>query len=247
MTKKSKNVFIIKGVDTSMVNIKFGINLKAPNTTRIEDLNTNTVFPKTMVFLDEAKKSHKCNVSSVEGFGKKSDIVYNCFWDRNSIPRGVRKIGCPIRYEPSRAIKTYNSEISRDTYSISQKVTTAQQSKIREEEDDRIAVVVNDNYVTDGAFCSFNCCMAFIESKKTDPVYNFSESLLLKMYGDIFPEQCESERTITPAPHWRKLKSYGGELNIDEFRASFNKIEYYYHGVVNCVPIGHIYEELLKF
>ena len=56
--------------------------------------------------------------------------------------------------------------------------------------------------------------------------------LLLKMYNDIY--QHTTIPYIEEAPHWRKLKEYGGDLSIDEFRDSFNKIEYKNHGFIMC-------------
>jgi len=47
--------------------------------------------------------------------------------------------------------------------------------------------------------------------------------LLLKMYNDLMGTK---NIVITPTPHWRTLEQYGGNLNILQFRESFNKIEY---------------------
>ena len=33
---------------------------------------------------------------------------------------------------------------------------------------------------------------------------------------------------ISPAPNWRTLKEYGGHLDIQDFRNSFNKMDYEY-------------------
>ena len=65
--------------------------------------------------------------------------------------------------------------------------------------------------------------MAYITENKYNSLYNMSEMLLLKMYNDINPSTIPY---IEDAPHWRKLQHYGGDLNIDQFRSSFNKIEY---------------------
>ena len=72
--------------------------------------------------------------------------------------------------------------------------------------------------------------------------------LLLKMYNDLMGTK---NIVITQAPHWRTLEQYGGNLNILQFRESFNKIEYDYHGntknVPNFLPIGMLYEGKIKF
>ena len=61
-----------------------------------------------------------------------------------------------------------------------------------------------------------------------------SEMLLLKMYNNIYPTSIHS---IDEAPHWRTLNTYGGNLSIEEFRATFNKIEYKNHGMILDIPV----------
>jgi hypothetical protein len=72
--------------------------------------------------------------------------------------------------------------------------------------------------------------------------------LTTKMYNNI---NGTAKISITPAPHWRLLNEYGGNLTITEFRNSFNKIEYDNFGTVKNLPefhsIGTIYEKKLKF
>lgn len=242
---KKHNIFVINGVDTDMVHTKFGIVLDPipppVNITFISDLINGSSLPKTMVYVDEAKKPHKCNVSMAGRLG----VPPACYWCRNIIPPKVSTIGCPIRYLPSKAVKTYYSYISKRQYSISQDITTNQHRQLSELEDDRIAIDKMDYYLTDGSFCSFNCMFAYIEDNKHDPHYNSSEILMMRMYSEIFPE-CKIP-TINPAPHWRNLREYGGDLDIEAFRGSFNKIDYQTHGTVNCIPTGVAFEARLKF
>jgi hypothetical protein len=52
---------------------------------------------------------------------------------------------------------------------------------------------------------------------------------------------------INSAPHWRLLEEYGGDLNIEEFRKSFSKVEYENRGVYKPFrSIGVAFEEKLK-
>ena len=44
----------------------------------------------------------------------------------------------------------------------------------------------NNYYETDGCFCSFNCCLAFINDNVHNAMYSSSKHLLMKMYYDIF-------------------------------------------------------------
>ena len=56
---------------------------------------------------------------------------------------------------------------------------------------------------------------------------------------------------INPAPHWRMLKEYGGQLSINDFREKFNKCMYDFYGTVKISsiykPTGMLYEEKINF
>ena len=75
-------------------------------------------------------------------------------------------------------------------------------------------------------------------------MYANSESLLIKMYNDIYKTNI---LIIEPASNWRLLTDYGGILTIEKFRESFNKIEYEPHGIIHQKFIGRIFEENIKF
>ena len=121
--------------------------------------------------------------------------------------------------------------------------------KGKKEKKEEIFMQENGYYLSDGVFCSFNCAMAYIASKKDDSMYYMSETLLLKAYNDAYPDQIPK---ISCAPHWKKLGVHGGELNsIVDYRKSFNKIEYENMGRINIIPefksVGVLFEEKLKF
>jgi hypothetical protein len=261
--KKSnkKYIFTLKGIDTEKVDKRFGITIfsildedfKLPvNSTKISDLNVNKNTPLVISFLDEAKKNHKCVVSMID-FQKQKDFtleshvnMYDCFWCKHSIPNNIVSIGCPIKYVPNQAVKTYYSEISKDKYTIKENITNTKSISIKKLEDSRLNINNNDYYLTDGIFCSFNCCMAFILDNSHNSIYDMSEMLLLKMYNNIHSNKIT---IIEAAPHWRKRKEYGGELTIAQYRNSFNKIEYKNHGMIipQFKSIGLLFEEKLKF
>lgn len=261
-TKNSskKYLFTLRNINPENIENRFGITLtsninmiidESPNnTTKISDLSTNKTTPEVISFIDEAKKHHKCNISMIDFKSQKqissdNECQYQCFWCRHNIPSTVIAIGCPIKYVPSKAIKTYYSEISKDTYTIKEDINQKRQNKIKEL-DDRLVIENRGYYITDGIFCSFNCCMAYITENSFNSIYNMSEMLLLKMYNNIYPDKIPS---IDEAPHWRLLKQSGGHLSIEQFRDSFSKITYQSHGTVNieCKSLGNIYEEKLRF
>ena len=107
----------------------------------------------------------------------------------------------------------------------------------------------NDNYyLTDGIFCSFNCCLAFIKNNLHNNIYNYSEIFLNQIYQNLF----DNTKKIIPAPSWRLLSKFGGHLCINDFRTNFNKIEYietddYISKIPICKPVGFIFEKKVKF
>jgi hypothetical protein len=95
----------------------------------------------------------------------------------------------------------------------------------------------NDYYETDGIFCCLECTMAFIKDNKKNSLYVDSEILLNRIAG----------RKVEPAPHWRLLKSYGGHLDINEFRTLRN-VEYIQSGIHKPFfkSVAHTFEQKIK-
>ena len=227
-TSSKKYLFTLHNINPENIENRFCITLtsninmiidESPNnTTKISDLSTNKTTPQVISFIDEAKKHHKCNISMIDFKTQKqlssdNEHQYQCFWCRHNIQSSVIGIGCPIEYVPSKAIKTYYSEISKDTYTIKEDITQKRKDKIKDL--DNLGIGDQGYYISDGILCSFNCCMAYITENSSKSFYNMSEMLLLKMYSNIYPDKVPS---IENAPHWRLLKQSGGHLSIEEFR-----------------------------
>ena len=158
-------------------------------------------------------------------------------------------IGCPIKYISSNAIKSYYSEVSKDNYIIKENITRIKRQKYDDNPDTNIQLEKKEFYLTDGIFCSFNCCKAFIKDNKHNTLYNKSDTLLSKLYTDI--TRVKNSVIINPAPHWRLLSEYGGNMTINQFRENFNKADYEYHGIYRkqdlFKPIGMLFEEKINF
>jgi hypothetical protein len=250
-TSEGKYLFTLNGIDTEKIDQKYGINAhidkieKLPRyTTKLVDLTLDKNTPEIISFLDESKRIHKCNVSMIDfKSGRSIQLLrYNCFWCRHAFDS--QPLGIPISYVCKKAIKTYYSEISKDTYTISENITNDRCDHI---DDPRITVNNEEYYETDSVVCSWDCMAAFIENHKHDKRYDKSKSLMLKMYNDVMGTVAE---VIKPAPHWSQLIEYGGWRSIVDFRAGFNKTEYEYHGVHKMPQfksIAHLFEEKIKF
>lgn len=264
--KKKNYTFVLKDINTEKIENTYSINTnllkEVPplpvEITKISDLvvDKNTT---DISFFDESKRIHKCSISMIDFYSLeelKQHQLYDCFWCKSSIPLNIKCIGCPIKYQPNQLIKQYHSEISKDKYIIKENIISSSDNIIDDIIDDNKQIkyntVMKDYYITDGIFCSFNCCKAYIIDNRYNCLYDRSDTLLLKMYNDLYNT---SLTIIEPAPHWRKLKKYGGDLTIDEFRNTFNKVIYKDHGIIQNFSrktkefksIGFLYEETLKF
>lgn len=263
--KRKQYIFRLEGVIPNVVEKKYGLSLMSnidsldvvpKDITNIDDVIT-TKNLVTMSFVDDDKVQHSCDVvfSDIHDgrnvrIVNRNDPIVNCFWDRCPIDRNTYPIGCPVRYVPNTVTKKYYSEISKDNYEIKENVTPRVSNLSHVQNDDRLKCASSgiDYYETDGIFCSFNCCMAYIKDNTHNKLYSSSEKLLLHMYRRLHPTVKFPE--ITPAPSWRLLKSNGGFLSIDKFRSGFGKVEYTYHGLTNMPKmnsIGRLYETTLTF
>jgi len=232
----NKYKFTLTNISLEDIGKKFNIDISFNNKTLLSDLDDST--SDTISFLDETKKLHTCsNISKLDDISKQ----YNCFWCRyqiKSIP-----IYCPVKFVPTQ---------------IQRKILSHNKNYILKENINRNNVKIDDNtltwsknksyYETDGIFCSFNCCQAWINDNKHKSEYNDSTYLLRKMYKDMTGNITDN---IKPAPNWRLLTSYGGNLSVEDFRTNFTKFDYIFHGTVlsNVLynPYNYIYESKLKF
>jgi hypothetical protein len=251
MASKGKRIiFSLNSINISQINETYNMDISFDDenqpkikTTKLVDLEKNTVNKntETFTFLDESKKTHKCLLSMIDVKSRVNvkELNYSCFWDRN--PIDCEPIGCPVNYIPKQIQKTFFSQVSKDTYFIRENIPS--EHKI---EDDSSIIILNDDYYeTEGAFCSFECCLSFILDNKHNRMYDMSHMLLTKIYNKLNNTKAV---TITPAPNWRVLKEYGGHISISKFRSNFGKIDYDYSGYTQkCLPIAYLYEEKVKF
>lgn len=231
----------LRGLNLDSINQKYNINhfqsIKTnDNTTRIEDIFSQNQL-KNISFIDEA---HAMRVFDISTITPNSGTTYNCFWDHHTIQS--YPVFCPISYQGSKVEKSYVSHGSKYIYKIREDVMD--DYKIDSKLGNMFTKIQNNKYTTDGAFCSFNCCQAFINDNASNPLYNLSSCLLLKIYNDLFSGNPISK--IEPAPHFRKLAKYGGNYSIQEFRSSFNCVDWKYYGQIHSQSLCHLYEEKLR-
>lgn len=265
MKRAKKPTFILK-IDHNLVNNKYNFDLvsninehqdkQSHMRTSILDLSTSRdADTHAYSFLDESKQTHSCivtmkNILSGVQLPQTTDIY--CFWCKHGFKSSP--IGCPVSYISNKVTKSYHSEITKDKYKITDNITKNRKNMIKnlmEKHNSQFEILDNHShyFVVDGIFCSFNCCMSFINAHKNNDYYKLSETLLYTMYKDIFNKTIEK---INPSPDWRLLTNFGGPLTIIEFRKSLNKIIYediddYIVRAPSSRMIGKLYEKKIKF
>lgn len=241
---------LLKGVCAQEIDQKYGFHEKENiqvQRTHITDLpESKKKSTGNYVLLDEAKKDHNFILSMKnlldQWVPSKTDI--HCFWCRH--PFDTVPIGCPIQYVPQRLEKKIPCDHKEDViirenvskYTFKQIQTNLHNSFINNECYFRV----------DGIFCSFPCCLAFIQEVDNDTLYHQSESLLRLMHKHCFPD---SSVKLSPAPSWRLLSNYGGELDICQFRDSFLNTDFInHHQNITHLPMqkmsGFLYESQIK-
>ena len=95
---------------------------------------------------------------------------------------------------------------------------------------DTPAIGLPENYVDgkfelQGNFCCFNCAKSYNLDLSDNNTWK-RNSLLDFFYNLTYNE----DKTIVPAPHWKTLRDFGGNLSIEEFRDDLlmNTKEYIY-------------------
>lgn len=261
-----KKLFLLKGIFHQHVDLKYKFIQAHKNEADIviqeEDMSktkrTNiSEFTKLestkayFTFLDEAKKDHQCVISMYDLVGKRMPATteINCFWCRHAF-LGT-PVGCPIYYISHRILKkmmTMSNNNNKDSCNLRENISKQVFQKIKGNLDHH-PIVDQDFYVVDGIFCSFPCCLAFInENKPKNPIYRDSECLLRQMCQSI--STCTTTNTfqLQPAPSWRLLTSFGGHLSIHNFRKGFDNTNYIDHNqLMHKIPnqklIGFLFEK----
>jgi hypothetical protein len=224
MSKRKPYTFTLTGVKPDEIDKQYGFktlqqSLQGSETfipcesTKISELHT---FTQTLTVVDELKNVHNARVSTVLPAPNASNTHLHCFWDRHPLGHDA-PVYCPVEKMHAPQIKAYVSEINHKAYKIQ----------------DSMQPTAYEEYYVDGVFCSVECCLAFIDAHRTNPLYQHSEVYLREIFA-LGDQKC--------APHWRLLTAYGGNLSIDDFRKSFTNTHYTPDGVVYH-PLCFLYRE----
>lgn len=175
-------------------------------------------------FLDDGRKSFRNRptmLSNVNRAGELAAGTVSCFWCRHRFDSDP--VGCPLMYVPAQISRTLVTQ-TRETYTISENVS---------ESDVDVGTLQSREYFeTDGVFCSYPCCLAYIQDNRHNPLYAQSKTLL-----HIMAQQAGCGRPLTAAPSWRMLQEYGGPLSIDEFRKRHENYTYTQSHEIHKIPM----------
>lgn len=254
---------LFKNIDILAINKTYFLGSITNLTTKTDKRTTKLTSSVFINLADEIKKPRSCVVTMVDENKHKLPEKKCCWWCRNKFEGSP--VGCPIKYIPSQIVKTYNSEITKNSYSIKENISKSTRKKEGKKGaeskskaptpkskdsdniiyDAKVDLLKHEYYLVEGIFCSFNCCLAYILDNKKNPKLAQSPFLLRKLFTDILGEKVEFD--ILPAPSWKLLKDYGGHLSIEEFRESFNHVEYIEVANLRELPqqqkIKNVYEE----
>ena len=96
-------------------------------------------------------------------------------------------------------------------------------------------------YEVDGIFCSQECRNAYLYENSANLLYKDSRQLCSLMYFQCtgnFPKE-----NLSRAPSWKLLQAYGGDMTIDQFRASFETVDIVQTDSIErpfqCYPISY--------
>ena len=169
-------------------------------------------------FTDEMKNNRECVIVNPMTSKK-------CWWCRETIEKF--SIQCPTQAHYNIKVDKYYSQVKKTFYDIKE--------------------IVNDtppSFTVDGLFCSFSCCLAYINDNSYNILYKNSTELLHQMHFIMYNKYMTD---VIPAPHWRLLQDYGGNMDIQTFRNSSNSCsQIINHGIVT-IPLGMIYEKKITF
>jgi len=230
--------FTLKNINQVSIDTEFGLY----NEKKISNINSLFEPENETSISNHTRTKIKCVLSHID----LSKNGYNCFWCRYPIPTDIYPVTCPVKYLNGSLVKTYISSDDKQTFFMSENISERDISELSSVVlPKKMSIDNHPYYITDGVFCSFNCCVAYINSNKHNPVYNNSYALLLKMYKTIMGKDID---VIKPAHDWRTLISYGGTQSIVEFRDALSKIEFIPQDyTLFYKPMRFLYEKKFSF
>ena len=239
--------FTLKNINVSSVDSTFNVTLTSNlrhTSTHVKKTNLNDILDTKnelrsgiYSYIDESKKKTALRVTLIDKFTKNQiplTTPIHCFWCKHSFKN--RPIGCPIKFLPSILRKSYFSQITKEKYVINQLVDNMEKITLTPE----MNVIKREIYLTDGIFCSFPCCLAFIKDNLHNDLYTKSENFLQQIFSTVF----STTTSINSAPHWRLLQKFGGFMSISQFKSHFSKSIFMPHEkMITMVPLGRMFEK----
>jgi hypothetical protein len=237
-TTHDKAFVLLKGLQAADVDKKYTLRRPLPSDSRthVSELTSLRSEPSdhgTFSYLDEAKREHTCVLTMVDiHHGRDvapSSSSISCFWCRH--PFSHPPLGCPVGYVSQRTEKKEQERHLREN--VPEDVFERIHSRLI-----MSTVISRPYYITDGVFCSFPCCLAFIDDRRHDPLYRDSSMLLRQMFYSVF----DLGATFIKAPSWRLLTTYGGPLTIQEYRKGLSSTHYVDCDHVIQRPLHYVFE-----
>jgi hypothetical protein len=217
-------------------NISFGKRKNQPEknmkniTTQLESLGISSVPKEVLRTMVPSNTTTK--VKMVTTFEKDTDLrKIKCFHCKHFVPEDALPLSLPLKYHPITKVsvvrhpsllnakKEKNAE-NENLILYREMYTKKQSEKIKNKEN-----VTEEYFDCEGIFCSFDCMKAYCNEVSINYIkYRESSMLLFSMYKKFFGK---IPHKLQPAPSWKLLKEFGGNLTIEEFRKGFQTVNYH--------------------
>jgi len=217
-------------------NISFGKRKNQPEknmkniTTQLESLGISSVPKEVLKTMVPSNTTTKVKI--VTTFDKDTDLrKIKCFHCKHFVPDDALPLSLPLKYHPITKVsvvrhcsllnakKEKNAE-NENLILYREMYTKKQAEKIKNKEN-----VTEEYFDCEGVFCSFDWMKAYCNEVSINYIkYRESSMLLFSMYKKFFGKL---PHKLQPAPSWKLLKEFGGNLTIEEFRKGFQTVSYH--------------------
>jgi hypothetical protein len=235
-----------------------------------------------IIITDDTQHQHECFQSVINYTCEPG--TYLCYWCKHPVINMLHSTGCPSTFKPRTIEKQCKSITPRILQPVPQVPNRLRLDEAASTTTTTLAAMspgsihINEHvtdvesaastaagsataavFYTDGIFCDFPCCKAWIDDDATiDASERVIKNILLHT---IFIKRYKMNKLIYPAPHWRLLKIFGGHLGIDQFRSYSTHKRFTFYGSTQIhqistgsedypsqfVPISRLYEEQIQF
>lgn len=255
--KKQVGKFTLS-ISTALADAKYVLN---PPSRDVQSINfvsgqEDAPHPRFVTFFNTFRSDATCHITMVDAMTGRplpdrtptGEVILDvdrlvCRWCTMTIgePETRLPVGVPVDWVAPQRIHSYQSEVSRDVFTIKENICSA---SLPQGEAFGGGVVQSrpGHFKCRWAFCSMNCVLAFALENQHAAEYSRSVSLTHRLYAQLFPEKKDK---LLPSHHWSTLKKHGGFLTTEAFMMRIGHVVYLERGNVE-LPIFKTYGTMVE-